>query len=31
MVTDNPNPGMPENVRDQVARMLWEFGLEPKG
>jgi hypothetical protein len=27
----NVYPGMSENVRDQVARTLREFGLEPKG
>jgi hypothetical protein len=31
MVTGGPYGGMSENVRDQVARTLREFGLEPKG
>jgi hypothetical protein len=30
-VTSNVHPGMSEQVRDQVARTLQEFRLEPKG
>jgi hypothetical protein len=31
LATGEVYPGMSENVREQVARTLREFGLEPKG
>jgi hypothetical protein len=31
LATGDAYPGMSENVREQVARTLREFGLEPKG
>jgi hypothetical protein len=31
LATGGAYPGMSENMREQVARMLREFGLEPKG
>jgi hypothetical protein len=31
LATEGAQPGMTESVREQVARMLREFGLEPRG
>jgi hypothetical protein len=31
LATGDAYPGMSENVREQVAKTLREFGLEPKG
>jgi hypothetical protein len=31
LTTDGVYPGMNENVKEQVARTLQEFGLEPRG